>query len=106
MRGRDRTVTPTTSQRGSAAGRSSGPGIQAWIVYDAAALTLSMAAPSLRVTPRAATTPSEVLRVTTRPGSGRGAHAGSGGLRSTGQTGPAAALTVMGTLGDACAVSP
>ena len=40
-----------------------------------------------------------------RPESRRGAHAGSGGLRSTGHTGAAVALTVIETLEAACAAT-
>ena len=72
---------------------------------DAPAPTRTMTAPSVRVTPRAATTLSEVFIVTTSPESGRGAHAGPGGLRSTGHTGPAVTLTVMETLAAACAAT-
>ena len=43
--------------------------------------------------------------MTTSPESGRGAHVGSGGLRSTGHTGPAVTLTVMETLAAACAAT-
>ena len=74
-------------------------------MYVAPARTRSMTAPSVRVTPRAATAPSDVFTETTSPESGRGAHAGSGGLRSTGHTGAAVALTVMDTLAVACAAT-
>lgn len=105
MLGRRPTFTPTSSQRGRTAGWLSGPGIQARILYVAPALTRSMATPSARVCPRAATTAFEVFAVTTSPESGRGAHAGSGGLRSTGHTGPAVTRTVTVTLAAASAAT-
>ena len=74
-------------------------------MYDAPAPTRTVTAPSARVEPRAATTPAGVFTVTTSPESGRGAHSGSGGLRSTGHTGLAVTLTVMGTRAPACAAT-